>query len=446
MPATLLKNARVVSGTEIRQADVLVEDGKIKQVESGISESSGEVIDCSKFYLIPGGLDPQVHFREPGQTWKEDLESGSRAAAAGGITGFFDMPNNKPSVVTAEAMSAKKAIAAEKCRVNYNFFIGATNDNVEELNATENVCGIKIFMGASTGDLLVSERKYLENIFANGSRLIAVHAEDDEMINEMAERYKHSEDFGDHRFTRPAEAALKASKLAIELSVKNQRRLHILHLTTADEVQYLREHKSSGPISTELCPQHFLLKAPDVYERLGSLAQMNPPLRDAEHGIELWDGLKDGTIDCIATDHAPHTLEEKAVPFGSAPSGMPGVETSMPLLLHQANQGNCSIKDVVRWMCENPVKLYGVKNKGYVRDGFDADLVLIDMEKRKTIRDGELFTRVNWSPYNGWTTQGWPHLTMVGGQVVFREGEIDESVRGNEIQIDDQINSAAPRL
>ena len=431
----LIKNARCVSGQGIKKQDVLIEDGKITKVGKIWGHKAAEVIDARDLYLLPGALDPQVHFRDPGLTWKEDLHTGSMAAAAGGVTGFFDMPNTKPSITSIAAMEAKKKTAAEKCVVNYNFFIGATEDNLEDLNGVDNVCGIKIFMGSSTGDLLVSDPEALDNIFGNGSRLIAVHAEDDEIINSAKEEYKDSTDFNDHQFVRPPEAALKATKLAVELSVKYQRRLHILHLTTGDEVRFLATEKARGPISVEVCPQHFLLSAPFIYEKIGAYAQMNPPIRDMEHGKALWEGLTSGIIDCIATDHAPHTHEEKAAAFGSAPSGMPGVETSLPLMLDRANRGLCSLENVVQWMCEKPVELYGVQNKGKIAAGYDADLVLVDMQLKKTIENGKLFTKVNWSPYHGWTTRGWPVRTIVGGQTVFRDGEIDEDIRGREIQI-----------
>ncbi len=432
----LIKNARCVSSQGIVQQDVLVKEGKIATLGQVGERFAGVIIDASNLFLLPGALDPQVHFRDPGLTWKEDLRSGSMAAAAGGITSFFDMPNTKPSTTTIEAMEERKRIAADKCVVNYNFFIGATSSNLSVLNDVENVPGIKIFMGSSTGDLLVDDVRDLETIFANGSRLIAVHAEDDGIINQAKELYKNSTDFNHHQFVRPPDAALKATTLAIELAIKYQRRLHILHLTTKDEVKYLDIQKFKAPISAEVCPQHFLLSAPYVYEKLGAYAQMNPPIRDMTHGESLWNGLVKGTIDCIATDHAPHTHEEKALPFGKAPSGMPGVETSLALMLDRANRGLCSLTDVVKWMCEKPVELYQVKQKGFIKEGFDADLVLVDMRKQKTIRNGQLFTKVNWSPFDGWTTTGWPITTIVNGNIVFQEGSINEDVKGQEVMIE----------
>ncbi|MCF6238885.1 MAG: dihydroorotase [Candidatus Marinimicrobia bacterium] len=437
---TLIKNARCVSSQGIIQQDVLIENGRISKLGQLNQRTAEKVIDASHLFLLPGVLDPQVHFRDPGLTWKEDLRTGAIAAASGGVTSFFDMPNTKPSTITIDTMAERKQSASEKCIVNYNFFMGATNTNLAELNSVENVPGIKIFMGSSTGDLLVSDVQDLDHIFSHGTRLIAVHAEDDEIINAAREIYKNSKDFNHHQFVRPADAALKSTTLAVELSIKYQRRLHILHLTTQDEVRYLSTQKEKGPISVEVCPQHFLLSAPFIYQKLGAYAQMNPPIRGIEHGAALWNGLLDGVIDCIATDHAPHNHAEKAQPFGKAPSGMPGVETSLPLMFDRTNRGLCTLENVVNWMCEKPVELYGVRNKGFIRQGYDADLVLVDMRQQKTIENGKLFTRVNWSPFDGWTTTGWPVTTMVNGHIVFQDGGIDESVKGQEIQISDSYS------
>ncbi len=394
------------------------------------------VIEAKGLHLLPGAIDPQVHFRDPGMEWKEDLASGSRAAAAGGVTGFLEMPNTSPPTVTAELMAAKKQIAAAKCIVNYNFFIGATPDNLEELNSVRNVCGIKIFMGASTGSLLVDKLADLDRIFGHGRRLIAVHAEDEALIRENKARYGASVTIQDHALIRSPEVALRATRTAVELSRKYNRRLHILHMTTQEEAEYLATAKAGIPISAEVCPQHFLLHAPEIYAKLGTYAQMNPPLREARHGEALWKALKSGVIDCIATDHAPHTREEKDKGYPNSPSGMPGVETSLPLMLNRVNQGLCSLEEVVRWMCAGPARLYGIRNKGRIEKGFDADLVLVDMAKEKTIENGKLQTKVNWSPYDGWKTKGWPVMTLVNGNIVFRDGELFTDIKGREMLID----------
>ncbi|HKP98450.1 MAG TPA: dihydroorotase [Fibrobacteria bacterium] len=434
--STLIRNATVMTPQGPAAADVLVENGVIRSVGASLKAPGAVVLDAKGLTLIPGAIDPQVHFREPGMEWKEDLASGSRAAAAGGVTGFLEMPNTSPPTVTAELMEAKKKIAASKCLVNYNFFIGATPENMAELLAVKNVCGIKVFMGASTGSLLVDKLADLDRIFSQGRRLIAVHAEDEALIRENKSRYTGLTNVADHALIRSPEVALRATRTAVELSRKYRRRLHILHMTTQEEAEFLAREKPGLPVSAEVCPQHFLLSAPECYDNLGTYAQMNPPLREKRHGEALWHALKTGIIDCIATDHAPHTREEKDKGFPHAPSGMPGVETSLPLMLNRVNQGLCTLAEVVRWMCENPARLYGLKNKGRIEPGYDADLVLVDMAREKTIENGKLQTKVNWSPYNGWKTKGWPVATLVRGNVVYREGEFFTGTLGREMIVD----------
>ena len=427
-----IRNANVVLPGKIEKTDVSANNGVINAIGSEIPEV-GEVIDAEGLFLIPGIIDPQVHFREPGADHKEDLHSGSCAAAAGGVTSFLDMPNNNPPVTTIKRMAEKKRLAAEKSVVNYGFFIGATPDNLEEINAVENVCGIKVFMGASTGDLLVDDPKILESIFANGNKLIAVHAEDESILQENIKLMEGINDVRIHSRIRDESAALSATKLAVRLSIKYHRRLHILHLTTEEECDFLRTLPREHHISTEVCPQHLLLTSPECYEDLGTKAQMNPPIRSKRHNVALWQALKDGIIDCIATDHAPHTLDEKKQPYGQSPSGMPGVETSLSLMLDRVNRDLCSLPEVVYWMSESPAKLYKMHGKGRIEVGQDADLALIDMSLKKKIINGELHTRVNWSPFDGVELQGWTVRTIVNGQTVFLNGEVNKSVRGKEI-------------
>ena len=288
-------------------------------------------------------------------------------------------------------------------------------------------------MGASTGDLLVDDPKILESIFANGNKLIAVHAEDENILQENRRLMNGINDLRIHSRIRDESAALSATKLAVRLSIKYHRRLHILHLTTEEECDFLRTLPREHHISTEVCPQHFLLTSPECYEDLGTKAQMNPPIRSKRHNVALWQALKDGIIDCIATDHAPHTLAEKKQPYGQSPSGMPGVETSLSLMLDRVNRDLCSLPEVVYWMSESPAKLYKMHGKGRIEVGQDADLALIDMSLKKKIINGELHTRVNWSPFDGVELQGWTVRTIVNGQTVFLNGEVNKSVRGKEI-------------
>jgi len=427
-----IRNAEVILPQSKQKVDVSVSDGRIESIGKNLTDK-GEIIDAEGLFLIPGIIDPQVHFREPGDIEKEDLHSGSCAAAAGGVTSFLDMPNNNPPITTFERMKDKKKLAAEKSVVNYGFFIGATNNNLNVLNNVENVCGIKIFMGSSTGGLLVDNPKVLEKIFANGSRLIAVHAEDESALQTNKELLNDFSDVRLHSFIRDESVALMATKKAVSLSLKYQRRLHILHLTTEGECDYLRCLPRGNHVSSEVCPQHLILTVPECYEKLGTLAQMNPPLRSKRHADSLWKGLKDGIIDCIATDHAPHNLSEKGKQYGIAPSGMPGVETSLPLMLDKVNRNECTLNEVIYWMSTMPAKLYKMNGKGSIEIGNHADLVLVDMGLKKTVTNGKLQTKVNWSPYHGIELQGWPVRTIVNGQTVFLNGEVDKNVRGSEI-------------
>ncbi len=382
---------------------------------------------------MPGVLDAHVHFRQPGYEWKEDLRSGSMAAAAGGVTSFFEMPNTKPATIDSETLKDKKQLAAQHALVNYNFFIGATPDNLDELNKVKNVPGIKVFMGSSTGDLLVDQLEDLERIFKNGERLIAVHAEDEAIIQASKAKIGTDLHVSDHTRIRHPEAALKATKIAVQLAKTYQRRLHILHLTTHQEVAFLASENLFPLVTTEVCPHHLFFHAPEAYQSLGTLVQVNPPIRDKKHAQELWEGLTSGVINMVASDHAPHTQQEKQQPYGESPSGMPGVETMLPLLLDQVNQGKCQLQDIVKWLCEAPSACYGVKEKGKIEKGYDADLVLVDMNKASTVQGKNLHSKAGWTAYEGWTLKGWPLMTFVNGVRIYQEGTFFEEKAAQEV-------------
>ncbi|MBT5856273.1 dihydroorotase [bacterium] len=431
----LIKNVQMVLPEGIREGDLLVRDGKIVEIAPSINASVECEINEKGLTLMPGVIDSHVHFRDPGVTHKESIYSGARAAASGGVTTFFDMPNTIPSTITAEAMAEKKQIASETSLINYNFYIGATSDNLDVLNTVENVAAIKIFVGSSTGDMLVDDQAVLESIFANGSKLIAIHSEDEGIIQENVEKYSGSTDVSDHERIRSPEAAIKATKRLCELADRYKRRLQILHLTTQEETEFLRELKSPF-VTTEACVQHFLLHGEGLYDRLGTFAQINPPLReDSRHAEAIWAGLMDSTIGMVVTDHAPHLVEEKKQPFGKAPSGMPGVETSLSLMLNLVNQGKCSLEQVVQWMCHGPAATYNVEKRGSLRVGNWADLTLVDMNASRRIESGKLNTKSNWSAFDGWNVQGLPLMTFVNGQLVYREGDFFESVKGQEVRL-----------
>ena len=432
----VIKNAQVAHPDgSIVDADLACKNGRIERIDQTISGEARETIDAHGNLLLPGIIDPQVHFREPGATHKEDLGSGSRAAVRGGVTSFLEMPNCKPATVDQAQLDWKLNRAAETCVANYGFFIGATRDNLQSLNTTHPACGIKIFMGSSTGDLLVDDDKSLDRIFSSGERLIAVHAEDEERINQRTAAILSDSNTSVthqlHSEIRDPQTALIATQRALELSKKYGRRLHILHLSTAIEVEYLRQHKSAQ-VSCEVIPNHLFLSTDD-YARLGARAQMNPPIRSPQNADSLWCGLKDGIIDIIATDHAPHTLEEKSRPYPDSPAGMPGVETSLPLMLTQFKAGKCTLQQVQNWMSIGPAEIYGIPNKGCISEGFDADLALVDMERHHPVRDEEVFSRAGWSAYTGLELVGWPIYTIVGGQVVFESGRIRPGVYGEPL-------------
>jgi dihydroorotase len=432
LPKLLIRNARLARPDgSIFEGDLLCHDGTIERIAAQITAPADETLDAGGNLLLPGVIDPQVHFREPGREYKEDLGSGSRAAVKGGVTSFLEMPNTDPSTSNQAALDDKLRRAAEKCVANYGFFIGATPDNLDEINRAGPACGIKIFMGASTGNLLVDKAEDLERIFANGSRLIAVHAEDETRIRARREQFKGRTDVAVHSDIRDNQSALLATELALALSRKYRRRLHILHLSTHEEVELLRRDKPAW-VTAEVIPNHLLLNVND-YARLGALVQMNPPIRRPEDNATLWAGLHDGTIDFIATDHAPHTLEEKRKPYPQSPAGMPGVETSLPLMLTEMKAGRCTLAQIQKWMCHGPAEAYGIRHKGKILEGWDADLTLVDMEHARPVRNEEMFTRVRWSPFNGRELTGWPLYTIVGGQVAFDRGKIRDGVRGSPL-------------
>ena len=432
----LVQNAMMVLPDGIVEGDLRIANGRIKTVapQGGLVPQNGEqVIDGAGLHLLPGAIDPHVHFRDPGNPEKEDLESGSRAAVAGGITGFLDMPNTVPNATNRVQLESKIAVAGQKAVNHHGFFIGATNDNVADMQSVEGmdgVCGIKIFMGSSTGDLLVHEQKHLEDIFANTGGIIATHAEDEDRLQSRIAQYKGRTDIAAHAECRDVECALIATKRASALAKDHDHRLHIVHLTSGAEADWLASNKGDL-ITTEVCTQHLTFDQDNV-EELGVRALMNPPIRYTEDKNSLWKRLKDGTIDCVVTDHAPHTLEAKSVGYPNAPAGMPGVETSLPLMLTHAMNGKCSVSDVVKWMCAGPARVYGMQNKGSLIEGYDGDLTLVDLETRRTITDADVWTRVGWTPYAGMELTGLPMWTVVDGIPVHKR-TIGGSFKGEAI-------------
>ena len=421
-----IRRARVLlPNGEFLQGDVQIGQGKILQVGPNLEANSvAREIDAEGLTLLPGVIDPQVHFREPGLEYKEDLFTASCACARGGVTSFLEMPNTRPLTTTQAALDDKLQRAAQKSVVNYGFFIGATAEVLPDLLTANPACGIKIFMGSMHGDLLVDEAEVLERLFANGRRLIAVHAEDQARIRQRREQFAGITDPAIHSEIQDNQAALMATQLAVSLSKKYQRRLHILHLSTGDEAEFLRQEKAPW-ITAEVTPQHLVLNT-KAYETIGTLAQMNPPLRSPQDNEILWQALRDGVIDFIATDHAPHTLEEKAQGYPNTP----------PVMLTQAMAGKCTVQQVSHWMSTAVAQGYQIPNKGAIAPGYDADLVLVDLNTYHPVRREEVLSKCGWSPFEGWDLTGWPVYTIVGGQVVFEKGKVNTEVRGQALQFE----------
>jgi dihydroorotase len=429
----LIRHAHIVlPNGEFMVGDVLTRDRLIVEVAPEIASATPtREIDAQGLTLLPGVIDPQVHFREPGLEHKEDLFTASCACAKGGVTSFLEMPNTRPLTTTQAALDDKLQRAANKCVVNYGFFIGATAEILPDLLTAKPTSGIKIFMGSMHGQLLVDQDAVLEAIFAQGNRLIAVHAEDQARINQRRQEFAGIHDPAIHSQIQDNQAALLATQKALKLSQKYQRRLHILHMSTAEEAELLRQNKPSW-VTAEVTPQHLLLNT-SAYAQIGTLAQMNPPLRSPHDNEVLWEALRDGVIDFIATDHAPHTLAEKAQEYPNTPSGMPGVETSLPLMLTAAMQGKCTVAQVANWMSQAVAKAYNIPNKGAIAPGYDADLVLVDLNTYRPVQREELLTKCGWSPFEGWNLTGWPIITLVGGQIVYEQGQVNTDVRGQAL-------------
>ncbi len=426
---TLIRHATVVLPDETLRTSVLIDGGKIIEIDPAPHVTAEQIVDAEGYYLLPGVIDDQVHFREPGLTHKEDLECASRACAKGGVTTFLEMPNTQPNTITKERLEAKLALAAQKSLVNYGFYIGATPENLDELRQARRTPGIKIFIGSSTGDLLVDQQEALERIFAETTLPICAHCEDEGTVRANAARLAGTTDVADHSRIRDHAAARIATQRAIDLAKRHRHRFHVLHVSTADEIPLLADHQDL--ITAEVCPHHLFFQVDD-YARLGTLVQMNPSIKTQADNEKLWEALLHGTIQVIATDHAPHTLEEKRQPYPKSPSGLPAVENSLPLLLDQVHRGRCTIEQVVHWMCDAPARVWDLVGKGRIAVGYDADLVLVDPHKSAEIRNDAQETKCRWSPWHGETLTGWPVRTWVMGHEVFRDGKFDLSRRGSE--------------
>ncbi len=430
----ILSGGTVVNhdGTGVR--DIAVRDGRIVALGSASEPVPGvaaETIDCRGLHVLPGVIDSQVHFREPGLTHKEDLETGSRAAVLGGVTLVFEMPNTNPLTTDAASLAAKVAAARNRMFCDFAFYVGGTRENIDqipELERLEASAGIKVFMGSSTGNLLVDDEASLDRIIARLGRRAAFHSEDEERLI-ARQGLRRPGDPTSHPKWRDVEAAMISTRRLVALAEKHRRRVHVLHISTGDEMAYLAAHKTWA--SVEVTPNHLTLTAPQCYERLGTFAQMNPPVRDASHQARIWQGVRDGTVDVLGSDHAPHTREEKEHAYPASHSGMTGVQTLVPIMLDHVNAGRLTLERFVDLTSHGPQRIFGLANKGRIANGNDADFTIVDLARRETIRDAWIASRCGWTPFDGQEVTGWPVMTLIRGRTVMRDGEILGSARGD---------------
>ncbi len=440
----LIKNAHIVNENQIIESDVLIENDLISKIEKNISEENvDQIIDATGKYLLPGIIDDQVHFREPGLTWKGDIESESRAAIAGGITSFMEQPNTVPNAVTQELLEDKYKIASEKSFANYSFLMGGTNDNLEEVLKTNprNVAGIKLFLGSSTGNMLVDNPETLEKIFRSTKMLIAVHCEDEATIRKNTEIFKekYGEDIpvSQHHFIRSEKACFISSSKAIELAKKTGARLHIFHVSTAKETEFFRNDipLKEKKITAEVCVHHLTFTNED-YETKGNFIKWNPAVKTQKDKDGLWAALLDDRIDVIATDHAPHTLEEKSQKYLQAPSGGPLVQHALNIMLENFQNGKISLEKIVQKMCHNPAILFEIEKRGFIKEGFKADLVLVDLNDGYTVSKENILYKCGWSPLEGTEFHSKISHTFVNGFPAFENGKISEEKHGERLLFD----------
>lgn len=427
----ILRNATVSFPWAEEKADIAVKDGRIASIDAQSSDTADKEVDLTGLNLLPGMMDSHVHFREPGKP-TETVSSGTKGAALGGITTALDMPNTSPAIKSAETIKIKQDLVAKGAYVDVGIYVGATESNsadIGKLEKMDGVCGVKFFAGSSTGDLLVADEEGLTNTFKNTSRRICFHSEDEARLLERAKEYKkEGMDASNHMVWRDEECAFMCTKKIVATAEKLNRQAHILHITTQEEIDWLADHRDHA--STEVLVNTLTMAAPECYERLGGRAVMNPPIRTQRHQDALWKAVQDGRVDVLSSDHAPHMLEDKMKPWPSCPSGLPGIQTSIPLMLNHVNNGKLSLSRLVDLMAAGPARIYGMVAKGRIAVGFDADFTVVDLKKEMTIKASDTASLCGWTPYDGVKVKGWPMMTIVRGNIVMREGEVAPNPKG----------------
>jgi dihydroorotase len=438
----LIKGGIAATPNGIAEADVGVTNGRIVAVGALGNAKAAEVFDAKGLHVLPGVIDTQVHFREQGNAHKEDLESGSRAAVLGGVTGVFEMPNTSPPTTSRAAIEDKLARAKNRMHCDYAFYAGATPQNIGALATLERmpgVCGIKAFLGSSTGTLLLSRPDDILAALKSGTRRVAVHSEDEDRLEER-KGLRVTGDPRSHPFWRDVETATRSTERVIRLARAAGRRLHVLHVTTAEELPLLAA--AHDFVTVETTPQHLTLAAPECYERLGAYAQMNPPIREARHRDALWQGVREGLIDVIGSDHAPHTREEKEKVYPDTPSGMPGVQTLATILLDHVNAGRMSLERFVDLTSAGAARIFGIAGKGRIALGYDADFTIVDLKKQRKIENSWIASRCGWTPFDGMTTTGWPVATIIRGRTVMRDHALTLASQGEPLRFVETLQPA----
>jgi dihydroorotase len=439
----VLTGGLVAAPDGLIEADIAVKDGRIAEIGRFRPDQAGTVFEAKGLHVLPGVIDSQVHFREPGLEWKEDLETGARCAALGGVTAVFEMPNTDPATTTPDLLEDKLRRARGRMHVDHAFYAGGTHDNVDLLPVMETMpgcCGVKVFMGASTGSLLVDDDAGVEAILRAINRRAAFHSEDEPRLKERRPLARQG-DWTSHPEVRDAEAAIESTRRLLRLARRTGQRIHILHVTTADEMELIAAARDIA--TCEVTPQHLTLEAPEAYERLKGYAQMNPPIREARHRAGLWAAVRQGVPDVIGSDHAPHTKEEKARPYPASPSGMPGVQTLVPVMLTHVADGRLSLERFVELTSAGPQRVFGIAGKGRIARGYDADFTIVDLKARRTITHDWSASRCGWTPFDGMEAKGWPIATFVRGTMVMCEDVLTAPGTGAPVRFVESLERAA---
>ena len=429
----IIKNGSCYIDGNLTKIDIGLSGNKIKKIGK-IELNSSKVYDATNKVVLPGIIDTQVHFREPGSTDAEDLESGSRAAVLGGVTALFEMPNTNPPTSNLVEFDKKLQAAKNRMHSNYAFYFGATPDNTNQLAQLKDVegcCGVKLFAGSSTGNLLVDKEADIEKVISSSDRIVSIHSEDEDIIK-LRKKFIKKGDVHSHSEWRNVECAMSSTRRVVKIAERYNKKIHVLHITTREEVDFLAMHKKN--VTFETTPQHLTLYAPDCYDKLGTYAQMNPPLRTKQHYDRLWVAIRNNIVDVLGSDHAPHLKENKDKEYPNTPSGMPGVQTIFPVMLDHVNNGKLTLQQLINLMCENPCRIFGIKNKGYIKEGFDADLTIADMNKEVTIKNEMIASKCGWTPFNNYKVKGFPVGTIVNGHLVMSDGKVISESKGTPLK------------